>query len=131
MNRIFERLVVFAVASIVFSPTLATAQTEISARGATVTIGGRLHVQARTSTVDGAVALDSYVRRARIFVGIEVNDFFEARILPDFAGGRATQPPSRFLNAKKFIEQNADSIQTELKNKFAERAHMFLQYTAA
>lgn len=90
MNRIFERLVVFAVASIVFSPTLATAQTEISARGATVTIGGRLHVQARTSTVDGAVALDSYVRRARIFVGIEVNDFFEARILPDFAGGRAT-----------------------------------------
>ena len=90
MNRILERLVVFAVASIVFSPTLAKAQTEINARGATVTIGGRLHVQARTSTVDGAVALDSYVRRARIFVGIEVNDFFEARILPDFAGGQTT-----------------------------------------
>ena len=70
-----------------FFPTVGSAQTAINARGATITVGGRLHAQVATSTVDGAIALDSHLRRVRVYVGIEVNDFFVARIQPDFAGG--------------------------------------------
>lgn len=76
----------FAVLS---SPTPASAQTEISARTATITIGGRLHTQFSSTTVDDAGPTNVFLRRARVYLGIEVNDFLEAVLQPDFVGGEA------------------------------------------
>lgn len=67
----------------------AFAQTEISARAATITVGGRLHTQLSSTTVDGAGPTDIFLRRARLYLGIEVNDFLEAVLQPDFVGGKA------------------------------------------
>ncbi len=70
-------------------PTSVGAQTEISARTATITIGGRLHTQLSTTTVDDAGPTNIFLRRARIYLGIEVNDFLEAVLQPDLVGGKA------------------------------------------
>ena len=67
----------------------AAAQMEISARAATITVGGRLHTQISSTTVDDAGPTDMFVRRARIHLRIEVSDFFEGVLQPDLAGGRA------------------------------------------
>ncbi len=74
---------------VLFPPTPACAQTEISARTATITLGGRLHAQFSSTTVDDAGQTNIFLRRARIYLGIEVNDFLEAALQPDFAGGQA------------------------------------------
>ncbi|GMR13889.1 MAG: hypothetical protein BMS9Abin29_2115 [Gemmatimonadota bacterium] len=67
----------------------AYAQTEISARTATITVGGRLHTQLSSTTVDGSGPTNIFLRRARIYLGIEVNDFLEAVLQPDLVGGKA------------------------------------------
>lgn len=72
-----------------FSPRPAAGQVEIGARAARITVGGRLHTQIATSSVDGAVD-DIFVRRARLNVDVAVGDFLSARVMPDFAGGGAT-----------------------------------------
>lgn len=64
------------------------AQTEISARGADIRIGGRLHAQYQSSSADGSEA-DFFFRRARINVDVTVNDFLSARVQPEFSGGSA------------------------------------------
>lgn len=70
------------------APATLQAQTTISARAATLTIGGRLHTQYQTSSVDGAVG-DFFVRRARLLADATFNDFFVGRVQVDFAGGEA------------------------------------------
>lgn len=62
-----------------------SAQATISARAATIRIGGRLHTQYYSSSVD-AFPDHFLFRRARIIADITVSDFFDARIQPDFAG---------------------------------------------
>ena len=59
---------------------------EVHTGVADVTVGGRLHVQYATSSVDETVD-DLALRRARIRLDIRVNDFLDARLQPDFAGG--------------------------------------------
>jgi Phosphate-selective porin O and P len=68
-------------------PTGVTAQTEISARGAKIRIGGRLHSQYTASSVTDAEN-DFFFRRVRIIADITVNDFVSARVQPDFSGGK-------------------------------------------
>ena len=70
-------------------PKPASAQTEISARTATITVGGRLHAQLSSTTVDDAGPTNIFLRRARIYLGIEVSDFFEAVLQPDLVDGQA------------------------------------------
>lgn len=65
----------------------ALAQVEIRARAATFTLGGRLHMQYRHDSPEGAQLDDFFVRRARIQADVKVSDFFDARLQPDFAGG--------------------------------------------
>lgn len=65
------------------------AQAEISARGANIRIGGRLHSQYQMSSVDGTES-DFFFRRARLIADVTVNDFWTARVQTDFAGGTAT-----------------------------------------
>ena len=51
------------------------AQMEISARAATLRVGGRLHWQYQASSVRSADN-DFFIRRARINVDLTFNDFF-------------------------------------------------------
>lgn len=72
----------------VLAPTALEAQTTLSARAASLTIGGRLHTQYQGSSVDGAVN-DFFLRRARIIADASFTDFFDGRVQTDFAGGGA------------------------------------------
>lgn len=71
------------------APAALDAQTTISSRAATLTLGGRLHTQYQGSSVDGAVN-DFFIRRARLVADATFNDFFVGRLQTDFAGGGAT-----------------------------------------
>lgn len=83
-----SRVVALTLASVVLLTAQVAGQVEIKARDATITVGGRLHTQLTTSTVDGTDS-DIFMRRARVYIGIVVNDFLEGRVLTDFAGGSA------------------------------------------
>ena len=87
MKRVSRQVAIITLAIAFTTPMSASGQTQITARAATITVGGRLHVQTVTSSVAEAAALDSFIRRARVFFGVEISDFFEARLLPDFSGG--------------------------------------------
>lgn len=68
-------------------PTQVFGQTEISARSATVRLGGRLHTQLATSSAESGKSFDFFNRRARLTIDVVVNDFLDARVQPDFGGG--------------------------------------------
>lgn len=70
-------------------PPVLEAQTSISARAASLRIGGRLHAQYQGSSVDGAVN-DFFLRRARLIVDGTFTDFLTGRLQTDFVGGDAT-----------------------------------------
>lgn len=61
------------------------AQATIAPRSASVRIGGRMHTQYATSTVESYNS-QFFFRRARIEADITVNEFFEARLQPEFGG---------------------------------------------
>ena len=63
------------------------AQVEISARGAQVRFGGRLHSQFATSSAEAGKSTDFFTRRARFTLDIGVSDLLDARVQPDFGGG--------------------------------------------
>jgi hypothetical protein len=69
-------------------PRVGSAQVEISARAARITIGGRLHTQFVTTSVDSAEN-NIFFRRARLQADIVVNDFLDGRLEYDFAAGRS------------------------------------------
>jgi hypothetical protein len=80
---------VAAVLAMPVAPEVVDAQASISARSANIRIGGRLHTQYQSSSVDGSVG-DFFTRRARIILDVELNDFIDGRLQPDFAGGRTS-----------------------------------------
>ncbi len=83
MRWISASMVALAVAS-----TLAgdlAAQASVSPRYASVRIGGRMHTQFTSSSVESYHS-QFFFRRARIEADITVNDFFEARLQPEFGG---------------------------------------------
>jgi hypothetical protein len=69
-------------------PLPLSAQFTVSGRGASLTVGGRLHSQYSISSIDGATN-DFLIRRARLIVDLTINDFLSGRVQPDFAGGGA------------------------------------------
>ncbi len=85
MNRVLRQAAVIALACALATPLTALGQTEIKARAATITVGGRLQVQAASSTHDDAPPFVTFLRRARFFFGVEVSEFFEGRLIADFA----------------------------------------------
>lgn len=80
------RLAALTLVSALLIPTQAKGQVEIRARDATITVGGILHTQLTTSTVEDSDP-DIFMRRARLYVGVVVNDFLEGRLQTDFSGG--------------------------------------------
>lgn len=85
--RPFALALFLAVPAAVPAPSLAGQA--IRTGVADVTVGGRLQVQYRTSSVEDAVE-EVFVRRARIRVDIRATEWIDARMEPDFAGGDAT-----------------------------------------
>lgn len=83
-----SRFLLLAAALLLSAAPALEAQTEISARGASIRVGGRLHGQFTTSSVDGQGSQFSF-RRARLIADITIGDFWSARIQPEFAGGSA------------------------------------------
>lgn len=77
-----------AVAAALSATSSASAQITVSPRMASIRLGGRLHAQYASSSV---VANESqfFFRRARLTADIAVNDFFDARISPEFVGSGA------------------------------------------
>jgi hypothetical protein len=67
-------------------PSVQASAQEISARDASIRIGGRMHAQYSASSV-GEAENDFFFRRVRLILDINVTDFFSARVQPDFAGG--------------------------------------------
>lgn len=53
---------------------------------AELSVGGRLHTQLNTTDVDGQPPSQLFIRRARIEIGVKVNDRVSGAIQPDFGG---------------------------------------------
>ena len=70
-----------------FGADAAAAQTEVTARGAEIRLGGRLHTQFATSSVDGQPST-FFFRRARLIADVSVNELWSARVQTEFSGGR-------------------------------------------
>ncbi|HSW28136.1 MAG TPA: porin [Longimicrobiales bacterium] len=83
MHRFSTSLVALAVA-LSLGGDLA-AQATLTPRSASIRIGGRMHTQYATSSVESYNS-QFFFRRARIEADITVNDFFEARLQPEFGG---------------------------------------------
>ncbi len=83
MRRITPSLVTLA-ATLALAGDLA-GQATIAPRYASVRIGGRMHTQYATSSVESHNS-QFFFRRARIEADITVSDFFEARLQPEFGG---------------------------------------------
>lgn len=71
-------------------------QNTVSARGASIRIGGRMHTQYATSSVQ-AYKDHFLFRRARIEADLTVNDFLDARLQPDFGGGASVALKDAFF----------------------------------
>lgn len=55
-----------------------------------VSIGGRIQTQLNTTTVDDEPPSELLIRRARLEIGIQVNEFVSATLQPEFAGDRVS-----------------------------------------
>ena len=77
-----------ALLMILATSAVGNAQTDITARSATVRFGGRLHSQFATSSVDGAKSADFFNRRARFTIDVSVTDLLDGRVQPDFGEGK-------------------------------------------
>jgi len=69
-------------------PGALAGQVEINARDAQVRFGGRLHTQLATSSSAEGKSTDFFTRRARLTLDIRVSPLLDARVQPDFGGGR-------------------------------------------
>lgn len=65
------------------------AQTTFHTHAAEISIGGRLHTQFNTSSVDSEPSSDMLVRRARVDAFVKINDFLSGFVQPEYAGTRA------------------------------------------
>lgn len=74
----------------VYAPTQVDAQTSITARGADIRVGGRLHTQYGSSFVDGTPS-DFFIRRARLIMDGSFGEFVSGRVQADFARGGSLQ----------------------------------------
>ena len=79
MRRISAALV--AVLSILATAGDLTAQLTLTPRGASIRIGGRMHTQYATSSVESYNS-QFFFRRARLELDMTVSDFLDARLQP-------------------------------------------------
>ena len=87
MRRCSGLLLMFTLTATLPAPV--RGQLQITARAASISVGGRLHVQYSRSSADGGVDAvdDVLIRRARINLDLRIGDVLDARVVPDFGGG--------------------------------------------
>ena len=78
------------------APGSLAGQLEISARDAQVRIGGRLHSQFATSSAEHGKTADFFTRRARLTIDVRVTPLLDARVQPDFGGGKLSLKDAYF-----------------------------------
>ena len=78
-----RRTLVFVLAALAFAVTSAVAQVEISSRAKKITINGRLQPMWDYSSSAEELSSIFLIRRARITVEIEINDFIHGKIQPE------------------------------------------------
>lgn len=86
MRRKTGLLTLFAAMVAGFGPAPAAAQAEIGGRFATIEVGGRVHGQLAHTSAAGAPGVDLFMRRARVTLDVEVNDFLDGRVQYEFTG---------------------------------------------
>lgn len=96
-SGIVQVLAALLVATATTIPHDVVAQTSITARGADLRIGGRLHTQYGSSFVDG-VPSDFFVRRARLTVDGTFGEFLTGRVMAEFTRGGSLQDAYIRLN---------------------------------
>jgi len=69
-------------------PGTLAGQAEINARDAEIRFGGRLHSQLATSSAAEGKSTDFFTRRARLTLDVRVSPLLDARVQPDFGGGK-------------------------------------------
>ena len=83
----YRRVFLMLLLAILAVPDVAESQIEISSRASSIQIGGRVHAQYAASSI-GDADNDFFLRRVRLIADITLNDFFAARVQPDFARGK-------------------------------------------
>ncbi|MGD8729255.1 MAG: porin, partial [Gemmatimonadota bacterium] len=83
-----RRLVRLVAVFTLLLPLPVSAQLQVSGRGASLRVGGRVQSQYTVSSIDGATN-DFFFRRVRLIADATVNDFLSGRVQSDFAGGGA------------------------------------------
>ena len=69
------------------APDAAGAQVQLDSRAVEITLTGRVHMQYRTTSVDGPRSSEFLLRRARFTARVKVDDLIEGFIQPDFGEG--------------------------------------------
>ena len=69
-------------------PGTLAGQVEINARDGQIRFGGRLHSQLATSSAEEGKSTDFFTRRARLTLDVRVSPLLDARVQPDFGGGK-------------------------------------------
>lgn len=59
-----------------------------SADAVEVEVGGRVHMQFNTTSVDGEQPSEFFLRRVRLETGVRINDLVSAKLAPEFSGQR-------------------------------------------
>ncbi len=86
-----KRILLAAMAAFLVSSTVhaqGREGTELRVNGVQLTVGGRLHAQFNTTDIDGEQPSEVILRRARIEIGVKVNDVVSGVIQPDFGMDR-------------------------------------------
>lgn len=63
---------------------------KLNVNAAEISIGGRVHTQFNTTTVDSASATEWLLRRVRLEATVRVNEIVSGKVQPDFAGDRVS-----------------------------------------
>lgn len=76
-------------------PTPLTAQgpaesVRLRADAIEISLGGRLQTQLNTSSVDGVAPSELIIRRARLELGVQIDDLVSGAIQPEFAGNKVS-----------------------------------------
>lgn len=91
MRRKIRLLTLFAAVAAGLGPVPAAAQAEIEGRFATIEVGGRVHGQLAHTSTEGPPEVDFFMRRARVTMDVEVNEFLDGRVQYEFTGDGSLQ----------------------------------------
>jgi hypothetical protein len=84
-KQIVAVLVIIALIGLA-SPGLA--EVVLKSKATEIKLTGRAHTQFNTSSVEGEIGSEFFIRRARITAEVKLNDFVHGKVQPDFGSGK-------------------------------------------